>query len=63
MISAHDKCPGVCPVGVGETWRWTIAKLFCLVAVAEAQEACGINQLCDGLGTGIEGGIHAIQAL
>jgi hypothetical protein len=33
------------------------------VAGAEAKEACGIDQLCAGLGAGIEGSIHAMQAL
>jgi hypothetical protein len=29
----------------------------------QAKEACGIDQLCAGLEAGIEGGIHAMQAL
>ncbi len=33
------------------------------MAGAEAKEACGIDQLCAGLEAGIEGGIHAMQAL
>jgi hypothetical protein len=33
------------------------------VAGAEAKEACGINQLYASLEAGIEGGIHAMQAL
>ncbi len=38
--------------------------ILLLVAGADAKEACGIDQLCTGLEeAGIEGGIHAIQAL
>jgi hypothetical protein len=62
-LCALDKCPGVRPVGVGETWRRATAKILLLVAGAEAKEACGIGQLCAGLEAGIEGGIHAMQAL
>ena len=62
-LCALDKCPGVRPVGVGETWRRATAKILLLVAGAEAKEACGIDQLCAGLEAGIEGGIHAMQAL
>ena len=62
-LCALDKCPGVRPVGVGETWRRATAKILLLVAGAQAKEACGIDQLCAGLEAGIEGGIHAMQAL
>ena len=30
---------------------------------AEAKEACGVEQLCRGLESGIEGGIHVVQLL
>jgi hypothetical protein len=57
---ALDKCPGVHPIGVGES----TAKILLLVPGAEAKEACGIDQLCaPGLEAGIEGGIYAMQAL
>jgi hypothetical protein len=63
-LCALDKCPGVRPViGFGETWCPATAKILLLVAGAEAKEACGINHLHTGLEAGIEGSIHAIQAL
>jgi hypothetical protein len=62
-LCALDKCPGVCPVGVGKTWGCATAKILLLVAGAEAKEDWGIDQLCAGLEAGIEGGIHAMQAL
>jgi hypothetical protein len=62
-LCAVDKCPGVRPLGVGESWRRAIAKMLLLVAGSEAKEACGIDQLCAGLEAGIEGAIHAMQNL
>ena len=62
-LVALDKCPGVRPIGVGETWRRLIAKTTLLLAGSEAKELCGIQQLCAGLEAGIEGGIHAIDEL
>jgi hypothetical protein len=32
-----------------------------MVAGSEAKETCGIDQLCAGLESGIEGGIHAMS--
>ena len=36
-LCALDKCPGVRPVGVGETWRRATAKIVLLVAGTEAK--------------------------
>ncbi len=60
-LLALDKSPGVRPIGVGETWRRCIAKCVLLVSGNEAKESCGIDQLCAGLESGVEGGIHALQ--
>jgi hypothetical protein len=38
-------CPGIRPVGIGETWRRAIAKCILMVAGSEAKETCGIDQL------------------
>ncbi len=62
-LVALDKCPGVRPIGVGETWRRLAAKATLLVSGCDAKERCGIDQLCAGLEAGIEGGIHAIDEL
>jgi hypothetical protein len=62
-LCALDKCAGVRPLGVGETWRRAMAKILLLVAGAEAKNACGINQLCAGLEAGKESGINKMQAL
>jgi hypothetical protein len=39
------------------------AKILLLIVGNEAQEVCGIDQLCAGLQADIEGGIHAIRNL
>jgi hypothetical protein len=58
-LLAIDKCPGIRPIGIGETWRRAIAKcILHVVAGKEAKEACGIDQLCAGFESGIEGAIH-----
>ena len=57
------KCPGVRPVGVGETW-WRILERCVLVLTGEeAKEACRTEQLCGGLEAGIEGGIHVVHLM
>jgi hypothetical protein len=58
-----NKFPGVRPVGVREVWCCTCTKTFLLVAVEDAKEACGIDQLCAALEARIEGGIHTINEL
>jgi hypothetical protein len=59
-----DKCPGVCPLGIGETWWHLCAKLILLACGSNAKKQYGINQLCAGLEAGIEVlGIHAISEL
>ena len=35
-----DKCPGVRPVGLGDTWHQMLSKFVLEVAGAEAKEAC-----------------------
>ena len=44
-----DKCPGVQPVGIGETWRRLLEKCVSAVIGAEAKEVYGMEQLCGGL--------------
>ena len=62
-LIALDKCPGVRPVGVGEVWRRLFAKCVIKVAGGQAKDACGTSQLCAGLEAGIEGAVHAVNAL
>ena len=62
-LIALDKCHGVRPVGVGEVWRRLFAKCIIKVAGGQAKDACGTSQLCAGLEAGIEGAVHAVNAL
>ena len=39
-LIALDKCPGIRPVGIGETWRRLLAKCLLRVTGKEAKAAC-----------------------
>lgn len=62
-LIAIDKLPGVRPIGIGETWRRMMAKNVMNMAGHEETKACKTTQLCAGLPSGIEGGIHSIMKL
>jgi hypothetical protein len=62
-LVALDKCPGVRPIGVGETWWRLTTKATLLISGCDAKERCGMHQHCATLEAGIGGGIHAIGEL
>ena len=62
-LIALDKCPGVRPVGVGEMWRRLFEKCVIKVSGRQVKSARGTSQLCTGLEAGIEGKVHAVNAL
>ena len=59
-LVALDKRPGVHPVGIGETLRWSLNKLVKRAAGKQVKMACGNLQLCAGLEAGIEEATHAV---
>ena len=67
LITSHlivlDKCPGVRPVGIGEAlWR-VVSKAICLVTRFDAEEVCGVTQLCAKTRAGIKGAVDALSEL
>ena len=62
-LVALDKCPGIHPIGIGETLRRIIGKTLCSVTRYDLNDACGISQLCGGDRWGIEATIHTMYDL
>lgn len=56
-LMAINKCPGVRPIGIGESWKRLFTKANLEVTGEAAKEACGDLQLC----AGIEGVIHGVH--
>ena len=69
FVSCHlialDKCPGVRPIGVGETVpnRCIIAKAVLSVIKEDIREAAGSSQLCTGQLSGCEAAVHSVRTL
>ena len=62
-LIALDKCPGVRPIGVGETMRRIINKTIATVLHDEIQEAAEPLQVCAGQIAGCEAAIHAMRRI
>ena len=62
-LVALDKCPGVRPVGIGETLRRIIGKIMCTASRLDLEVQCGTDQLCAGVKCGTEGTVHAMCGL
>ena len=58
---ALDKCPGVRPIGVGETARRVIGKAIATAISNDIQEAVGPLQVCAGHLAGCEAAVRAMH--
>ena len=59
-LIALDKCPGVRPIGIGETVRRIIGKAIATTITEDIQEAAGPLQVCAGHISGCEAAVHAM---
>ena len=62
-LIALDKCPGVRPIGIGETARRIIGKAILTTIGEDIQEAAGPLQLCAGQEAGCEAAVHAMHQM
>ena len=62
-LIALAKCPGVCPIGVGEVIRRIVEKTILSVIRYDIQEAAGAIQLCAGQQAGCESAVHAMREI
>ena len=62
-LIALDKCPGVRPIGIGETLRRIVGKAVSITLRADIQEAVGPIQLCASFEGGCEAAVHAMHQL
>ena len=56
-----NKCPGVRPIGIGETVRRIIGKAIASTITEDIQEAAGPLQVCAGHISGCEAAVHAMR--
>ena len=62
-LIALNKCPGVCPIRVGEAMRQIIARAVLSIVKLDVLEATGSLQLCAGQDAGNKAAIHAMRAV
>ena len=60
-LIALDKCPGIRPIGIGETVRRIIGRAVARILNHDIQMAAGPLQLCAGHQSGCESAVHAMR--
>ena len=60
-LIALDKCPGVRPIGIGDTARRIIAKAALTVVKDDILDAAGGLQMCAGQIAGCEAAAHTLR--
>ena len=60
-LIALDKCPGVHPIGIGETVRRIIGKAIAHTITEDIQDAAGPLQVCASHISGCEAAVHAMR--
>ena len=60
-LIALDKCPGVRPIGIGETARGIIAKAIAFTLKEDIQDAAGPLQVHAGHISGCEAAVHSMR--
>ena len=59
-LIALDKCPGVRPIGIGDTARRIITRAILSITRGDIQDAAGSIQLCAGQLSGCEAAVHSV---
>ena len=62
-LIALDKCPGVRPIGIGETARRILGKAIANALSDDIQSAAGPLQVCAGHQSGCEAAVYAMHQL
>ena len=62
-LTALDKCPGIRPIGIGETLRRIIGKAIYSAMCGGIESLCGADQLYGGVKSGIDGAIDAMNEM
>jgi hypothetical protein len=58
-----NKCPGLRPIGIGETFRRIVAKAIMAIVKDDVTCCAGSMQVCAGQDGGVEAAIHEKKSI